>query len=320
MRYKLHLCLLALFIHTPLNATEKPDNFGQKLGSGQPFLLEQMDFLSNEYQIGDEWGKKPVTAQEIDGLPQLAHIAYGTARVGGATGFYLGKFGDRYVMATNHHVCAAVRSCKPGATVVFPLLHKSFRVESFYGSWPEIDLALFAISVGPDDETVLAKATNPYAFEVPIKQGSPLATLGFGVAENPSRQLVGAWDGDCKVFSADNDYRLLADPDSVNPGPYKAWSFSIGCSVSHGDSGSAIIDLPSGRVIGIIWTGKIPKNEKVQNSAYLEEMLANQSPEIWTELSFAVPSAKIREKLTSLLANKPTDTAFGQVLTAILGR
>ena len=318
MRYPLFFCLIAFAVQAPLRAQGTADRFVPKLGSGQLLDLDQTDFINNEYQIGDEWGKKPVTASEISHQPALAHIAYGTARVDGATGFLLGKFAGKYVMATNHHVCNGTGGCRPGAAVKFPLLRKVYRVETFYGSWPEIDLSLFTITVDPADEASLQNASNPFAFDLPIRQGEPLATLGFGVAENPGRQLVGNWDSDCKVFSADGDYRLLRDPDEINPGTYQAWSFALGCDVSHGDSGSAIVDRESGRVIGIIWTGKIPKNEKVQSSAYLDQMLATQSPEIWTELSFAVPNVKIQSKLQELLNKEAEGSSFGLVLSAIL--
>jgi hypothetical protein len=281
-------------------------------------LMDDSSFIANEYQVGDEWGKKPVTREEFNNQPQLTHIAYGTAHVSGGTGFYLGKFAGKHVMATNHHVCSGGFNCKAGSTVKFPLMGKSFTIEAFYGSWPEIDLALFAIKVNSGDEALMTQVDNPFDFRLPIKEGEPLATLGFGAAENPSRQLVGNWDDDCKVFSADNDYRLLADPDSVNPGPYKTWSFVVGCDVSHGDSGSAMVDRASGHVIGIIWTGKIPKDPRVQSSAYLDELLAKKSPEIWSELSFAVPSVKIQEKLRKVLAGEKPNVPFALVLNSMI--
>jgi hypothetical protein len=98
----------------------------------------------------------------------------------------------------------------------------------------------------------------------------------------------------------------MADPDELNPGSYQAWSFANGCDVSHGDSGSAMVDRDSGDVVGIIWTGRIPKTPDIQDSKVLDDLLRTQSPRIWKELSYAVPAAKIREVLQRILNEDST--------------
>jgi S1-C subfamily serine protease len=270
-----------------------------KLGGGSyvPGIAEMQD--GNEYQVGSEWSKKPVTEQELQKYPALRTIAYGTARIGGGTGFYLGKFAGKHVVATNHHVCPSAMSC--GSSVSFPLLNKSFRVEKRYGSWTEIDLALVAIKVDAASEALMARYANPFNFNHQLQQGEPLATLGFGTAQNSARRLVGSWDSDCKVFSSDGEYRFMADPDQYNQGSYEAWSFANGCDCSHGDSGSAMVNRTTGRVVGIIWTGRIPKKPEIQDSTYLDELMQNGGDDIWTELSYAVPAAKMKQKFQSLL-------------------
>src|SRR5262245_48868429 len=69
-----------------------------------------------DYRMGDEFGKKQVDAASL----ATASAAYrrasqATAKVGGATGFYLGQFAGVHVMATNHHVQPSM-SCS-GRTV-----------------------------------------------------------------------------------------------------------------------------------------------------------------------------------------------------------
>jgi hypothetical protein len=100
---------------------------------------------------------------------------------------------------------------------------------------------------------------------------------------------------DCKTFSKDGDARLLADPDTVNPGPYKTWVFATGCDVSHGDSGSALVDRTTGEVVGLLSTGKIPKIDSVRSPEYLKTMFDTNSDSIWSELTYVVPFAKIVE-------------------------
>ncbi|SMF25835.1 S1 family peptidase [Pseudobacteriovorax antillogorgiicola] len=298
--------LLALsFIATPALRSEPIP----MLGSG--ILIEpgsdQID--DSRYQIGSEWGKKPIQESQFKELASLERVAKGTANVRGATGFYLGKFAGQHVVATNNHVCPSSWACS-FASIAFKQLGKSYRTSSFIGSWPSIDLALLTIKVAKDDESLMANYALPFAFDLPLYPGQKLLTVGYGSANNSRRDMVGNWDSDCKVFSKTDEFRLMDDPDSLNPGRYKTWSFANGCDVSHGDSGSAMVDRESGQVIGIIWTGKIPKKSEIQNSDYLDSILAEESEEIWSELSYGVPAAKIKELfLEKLVAGELSDAA-----------
>ena len=98
----------------------------------------------------------------------------------------------------------------------------------------------------------------------------------------------------------------MRDPDDLNTGPNKVWSFALGCEVSHGDSGSSIVNRLTGEVIGIIWTGRIPKAERVQRTSHLDLILdENDQDEIWGQLSYAVPAEKIKDFLINdIEANK----------------
>lgn len=264
---------------------------------------------SDDYRIGDEWGKKPVTIADLEhASPAFRRAALATAKTGGATGFYLGKFAGYYVMATNHHVFPAAWGCL-GSTLRFPLLNISVRCSKFFGSWPEIDLALFAVDLSSADAAKLDAVAGNFAFREDLKKGEELLTIGFGIADNPNREEVAEQDADCKVFSGDGEYRLMGDPDEFNPGDYQAWSFSHGCDCSHGDSGSAMVDRNSGKVVGIIWTGRIPKKPAIQRSDYLQRLFESGGEEIWTELSYAVPAKKMGEFLAAQLnGSAPEDT------------
>lgn len=256
--------------------------------------------FANKYQLGDEWGKKAVTQDTLASAgPVFQRAARATAKVGGATGFYLGTFNGKHIVATNHHVIPRAPGCQ-GRKAKFPLLKKKeFGCVTVLGSWSDIDLALFEIAVSsPEDAQMLSEVAGSFDFQNDVRTGQALLTIGFGVASNPFQQMVANQDADCKVFSKDAEYRHMADPDKVNPGTYNAWSFANGCDVSHGDSGSAMVDRLTGKVVGIIWTGRVPKNSQVQTSANLDALLQSQSEIIWEELSYAVPAKKIGEFLS----------------------
>ena len=291
------------------------------MGARSPELLFTAPKYSftNNYQIGSEWGKRVVTAQEMQKNGDVyRRTALATAKTGGGTGFYLGKFNGFHVMATNHHVFEKPENCL-GLTVKFTEMKQVFECTTFFGSWSDVDLALFAIQVNtPEQENALAAVAGGFAFHDDIYPGQPLITIGHGVAENPTRKLVANYDSDCKVFSEKNDFHFMGDPDDYNPAPYKAWSFSNGCDVSHGDSGSAMVDRNTGKVVGIIWTGRIPKKAEVQNSDYLNQMLQKKSSEIWTELSYAVPAPKIGEFLTLVSQDQNEKPETRQMLIEML--
>lgn len=273
-----------------------------------------------DYQIGEEWGKKLVTNEDVAADTFFARMAKATAMIRrGGTGFYLGVFNGHHIMATNHHVCPEAMDCSYDRAIEFPLLGFKTKVEEFYGSWPEIDLSLFSIEVNSlAFLQALSNNASPFAFNEDVYRGEELTTIGFGVANNPMHKLMANQDSDCVVFSGNAEYRLMADPDELNPGEYKAWSFANGCDVSHGDSGSAMMDRKSGHVVGIIWTGRIPKNKKVQSSQYLHEIMNQPNEDIWTELSYSVPAVHMKEYLQEQISNGAIHSNFALTISEML--
>ena len=282
--------------------------------------LAQAAFSFDErYRVGDSWGKRPVKIEELaNAAPGLRRAAYATATAGGGTAFYLGKFAGYHVMATNHHVYEAAISCL-GNTIRFPLLRIQSKCAKFFGSWDDIDLALFALEpLSIDQEKLLAPWAANFAFDASIIQDTNLVTVGFGVASNPGRQLVENSDRDCRVISRTDDFRKMGDPDTYNPAPYQAWSFATGCDASHGDSGSSMVERATGRVFGILWTGRVPKDPMAQTSAGVDQLERDYSDLVWTELTYAVPAPKIGEYLSVLRDQPSTPDATRTMLTELL--
>ena len=120
------------------------------------------------------------------------------------------------------------------------------------------------------------------------------------------------------MFSATDEFRLLADPDTLNTESYSAWSFAHGCDTSHGDSGSAIVDRATGRPIGIHWTGKVPKSSRVRTSGYLADLLASPSDDVWSELGYAVPAAKIKEVVSKATRDGSVTPSDASILSAVV--
>ncbi len=287
-----------------------------------PFDQTTINTLSDveTYRIGSEWGKKPVTAvsmQNANGAFQRA--AYATASIAsGGTGFYLGKFNGMHVLATNHHVCEIGAQCL-NTFAKFTALNRQYKLIKFLSTFKNIDLTLLQMDVPAADEAGLSRIAQNFAFKKDLGLAEPLLTIGYGIGGNPNRNMMANQDSDCLSFSKPGEYRYLKDPDDLNPGPDEVWSFANGCDVSHGDSGSAMVDRSTSEVMGIIWTGKIPKNKRIQNSVYVQNLLKQPNEDIWTELSYAVPAAKMAPYIYEGATKTPwLDTITREVLLKII--
>ncbi|MEN9809384.1 MAG: hypothetical protein RLZZ488_951 [Pseudomonadota bacterium] len=309
----------------PISDFDENSEFVRQLGSGSPLrlskLVERFLFAGVlDYQIGDEWGKKvvdPARRPETD--PVYYGAVHATAFFNSATAFYLGRFAGQHVMATNHHVMSSDWECD-GRSVNFTARKKRHRCKAFIGSWPEVDLALFTLEGNALVDRDLQDVGRNFDFLDNVSVDLPLLTAGFGIAGNASRQMVVNENDDCRVISGDGEFRLLADPDRYNPADYKAWSFATGCSVSHGDSGSAVFSRLSGKLVGIVWTGAIPKERRVQRSSYLREMQSRRDEEVWSLLTYVVPAEKIAERLRAAILSGELTAEQHAVVLALLGR
>lgn len=103
------------------------------------------------------------------------------------------------------------------------------------GIWPAVDFALFEAEFSESDTAKI----NSYAVDLPINKnvtfGQNLAMFGFGHFMNPGDpelELMYIRDRDCQIFSANNDFRYITDPDQYSPAKYKVWSFVLRCDVS----------------------------------------------------------------------------------------
>lgn len=271
-----------------------------------------------DYQLGSEWGKTAVTRKQLQAETAIfQRTAAATASLSGGTAFYLGRFDGHAIVATNHHVCENLKACVR-LNARFPVLGKKAKVTKTLGSWPEIDLSLHIVDIDPKDEAAFAAVAQNFSFGNELYRGQPLITIGFGSAGNPYRQLMVGQDSDCKVFSDRGEFRFMHDPDGIKPGGYQAWSFSVGCDVSHGDSGSAMVDRLTGEIVGIIWSGRFPKIAAVQDSKFLDGLLIHPTEDIWTQLSYAVPAVSIKTFLQGIIQAQKPDPATAALLDRIV--
>lgn len=66
------------------------------------------------------------------------------------------------------------------------------------------------------------------------------------------------------------------------------------------------------------WHVMFPKEARIQNSSYLRLMQKEGSDEVWSLLTYAVPAAKISEKLTDELQSSRLTNENGKIVQLIL--
>ena len=305
----------------------------------------EMEVL-NQLQIGPSWDKVEA-AKTLASLPlALQNAALSIANFKHGTAFFLGKFNGRYVMATNAHVvankmddllprkiqklsedpssiCSSGRAGSPTESVRFGLQKKSFECEGLIGVWPSIELSLFSIKVNAADSAFFDNIGVMFDFGKPSVQYERLITFGYGEFMNPGEPDIALMETAgpfCKTFSPSGEFRFMKDPDEHNPGPYKVWSFAVGCNVAWGDSGSPVFDKVNGKVVGVLWTARYPKIADVKNAVALEAMISAQSEDVWSQLSYASPAPKIRDVLLDELAEGHITEDNALVIHAILSK
>lgn len=260
--------------------------------------------FSKSYQVGSKWSKKYIS--KADASFQVLKKSVG--EVGSrATVFYVGQKNGKHLGITNYHVCPKLEStpllnknhCDGQGVSFFYVQNK--RGKSLRGVIKNVPVAMKSL----DLSIVEISFTDSHEFEskpTPLKlssekpyMGQELISVGYGSYNNEYGVLMIEEDSfECQVFS--KDLRLVSDPDTYNPVGYKVNSFLHGCDVSHGDSGSPILDRNTMEVVGLLWTGKYPKADSISQDGFHQLPIEF----LWSELNYASPGHLIQEALEQL--------------------
>ncbi len=273
-------------------------------------LADEVDF----YRLGSTWDRKAFNYKNKDKIPKKfqEQAKYVGSFLGG-TAFYLGKFNNKHIMATNYHVLPKALNCYSLNTVNFRVMKKRFSCLRFIVSFKNIDLSLFQIKVKPDQERFFKG--YPFKFFGKPSLTRQLYGMGYTYLENPMRKMLLVSGGKfCSPFS--RKIKLINDPDTQHPVDYKVWSMAIGCDFGHGDSGSPIINN-KGQLVGLFWTGGTPKSSFVKNDKNLRSLIDSEDPLVWSNLSYMVPLKSIQKELINFLKNNK-DHVFYQELEEIV--
>lgn len=284
-----------------------------------------------QFQLGDHWDKKPITGKNIQKVPAaVANLARHTAliryikpsgnlEVG--TAFFAGKFQGKFLFVTNHHVIDSQETCNKalivfadgGSTISTRMLECDQLLLTLSQSQGS-DVTLFTVKynkVAADPASIKKFGLEPVIeglsgleldFSNTSEPRQQVAQAGFGLAGKTMSTLdilTGDWSPDCQVISTGR----YAPQD-------KFGSLAISCDVSNGDSGSALIDLHSGKVVGLVWGSGSSALSSVQDkrairSKELSSLINTPgSPTIWNNLNYAIPAHLLKEKVLTAI-NEP---------------
>ena len=267
------------------------------------------------------------------------------------TAFYIGENTYRgktyYIMATNHHnVCGYSPACDYNLDIAnapvhftrsatyFPLYEYMFSSEAFViGTWADIDFALYAFEFPntyseekrKSTEANLSSSRLEFDFISDVYPGQELVTAGYGQNLNPKNSrspainfpnLMFSFDKDCKVFSPRNDFlsKRAEDPRDSSKN-YNVFSFAHGCDSSHGDSGGAVMDRKTGKIVGVIWSGAANTGSNTKNSDYIHTHYMDKR-EAFDNLPLAVPAPKIKIHLEGWVVKN--DAALNRIQKRLL--
>lgn len=286
------------------------------------FLLAFISFSSfaSTIQIGDEYSKTPWReALNRSDLPFIKDHIENTVLintpaprgVGRGTGFYIGLHQGRHLFLTNAHVLAS-HECR-GTTITFLKSNLSQgratceKVLVSLFNREESDMTLFSVKASQlrnfaGKGLELDLDFSPRAGQMLMQYGFGIKSLPrFGNAERAQKAFTGNAniDSDCAIISPNGVLETVPDM----AGKLVHDNISIGCDVTGGDSGSAIVDRETGRVVALLWASGInPRaRDRIQSSDLWANVIGSEDPRIWKNFAFAISMKKLRPILAPFL-------------------
>jgi hypothetical protein len=138
-------------------------------------------------------------------------------------------------------------------------------------------------------------------FDFSPKAGQLLASHGFGMKHNQGRLTKyspnATYDKDCAIVSPD-DFLAYIENFKIK------YTFANGCDTASGDSGSAMIDRETGKVVGLAWgSGNMPKKKKdrISSAILWNELVGTKEIRVWKYMSYAISLTALKDELSEFL-------------------
>ncbi len=261
---------------------------------------------NSSYQTGPTWNREKLIL--TTNLPfQILNMnrAY-KGDVG--VGVYLGEFKGKHIGMTAAHLYPDLTSCKDEVSFLIQDQEQFhyYPCDGWSFTLKDNDIMFFEISIQSADINLLSPVNvskNPTS----INQQLKLITFERNF-EDQTVELYSDSSTECKTLS--NEAKQIADPDISDDRMITSWSMAMGCDSRHGDSGAPVYNEVQ-QLVGLLWTGKYPKNQSSQSFSSLTET------QLWEDYNYFVPVEKIKEELGKLMVSSQVKTSDQNTLSQI---
>lgn len=260
------------------------------------------------YQIGPTWDaiklNNSYLMERNDFL--TSKLALSTLKISTpwstGTGFFLGKINQQYLVATSAHVLKNIPTCLAlPVHGIFNMQNKSFRCRKIIGIWNDIDLAIFTIRENRGENFLAQINPMKFDFDDSYIHGTPLTSIGYGSFKNSEIRPTLKEGPDCMIYSPSGQFARVKKPQAEENKDMtkEVTAFATGCDISPGDSGAAVVNIKSQKVIGLFWATSTPKPDKITTDAYLNSLIQGKekTDDVWKYFSYAISSRHIKQRL-----------------------
>lgn len=223
-------------------------------------------------------------------------------------GVYLGQVSGKHIAMTVAHIFDDLSSCENEISFLIRSQNKNYYYPC--AGWNfrmnENDILFFEISTNFANIDFL-KPIEISNQDLILNQQLKLISFdrtGF----NNDVELSVDFSNECVLLS--NQKKFIFDPDLADNRRLSSWSMAMGCDAIHGDSGAPIFDSES-KLLGLLWTGKFPKNSSSQS------LIPTNETQLWQDYNYFVPVTEIKKELEILMASPEVHIIDQMVLSKI---
>lgn len=271
------------------------------------FLCSQA--FAHYVQVGDSYSKfdykdvyRSESNQHLDNLIENT-VLINSRRRGGVsrgTGFYIGKHGGNHVFVTNAHVMSESECSEADVSfLVNGMVRRTARCEKVLFSRfvkEKSDITVFTVKESMVSDMLGRGLEIDWDFKV--EPGVKVAQAGFGLKTgsfHTSRlaelrlkrfNMEVSFDSDCVISSKKDTLYFLENLNAEGV-------FSTGCDMASGDSGSALMDRESGKVLGLVFATS--DNKFWTSSEIFWQIIGSDNKRLWQNGSYAISLASLKE-------------------------
>ena len=261
-------------------------------------------------QIGSEYHKVKYkyvykqNSQAFDELIEntiLVNVKGHDSKYSRGTGFYIGIHNNKHIFVTNHHVMSNEECAESTITYLNSsgTTSKAYCSEVLLSYFKENNSDITVFSIEAKDLYYFAGKGLGIDWDFELKPKIELATAGFGL----KLRRVGRRDNQYLLRKFDMKLNFDSDCVTLNDKVYYVTNFNvansilIGCDAIGGDSGSAVIERASGKVIGLIWGSSAKASI---SSTDLWNMIGTSAPELFSNSTRAILLKGLKKDFNAL--------------------